>query len=374
MKFTLIATVALAASMAAPVQAALKIDGRVDEPEWASAQHITDFKLVQPLSGADSPYPTEAWVLATPEGLAIAFRNTQPASVPRTRQRTQRDEDAQVDRVNLMVDFDGDGGTGYNFTLNLTDGIIDAVITNENNFSKDWDGSWQHAVSESGDTWSAEMLIPWHVAPMKEGVGGQRTLGIYLDRVIGSTGERVAWPAASFTRARFLSDFSKVSVTAYSQSLTAITPYVVAVTDRVNGGTHFDTGADIYWKPSGRFQLTATLNPDFGQVESDQLVVNFDAVETFFSDKRPFFTENQGLFDLPFGAGGSNLIYTRRVGGLTDDQAGAGDVTAAVKLNGNVGRTDYGFFAASEADPVEFHPASTCNTRQHGWCPARFGQ
>ena len=61
--------------------------------------------------------PTEAWILATPEGLAVAFRNTQPPSVPRTRQRVQRDFEEQVDRVNLMVDFDGDGRTGYNFTI-----------------------------------------------------------------------------------------------------------------------------------------------------------------------------------------------------------------------------------------------------------------
>ena len=105
-----IASFMLAVVATLPAHAELKIDGHVDEPEWAAARHVTDFKLVQPLTEADSPYPTEAWVLATPEGLAIAFRNTQPASVPRTRQRTQRDEDAQVDRVNLMVDFDGDAG------------------------------------------------------------------------------------------------------------------------------------------------------------------------------------------------------------------------------------------------------------------------
>ena len=58
-----------------------------------------------------------------------------------------------------------------------------------------------------------------------------------------------------------------------------------------------DAGADIFWKPNGQMQLTATINPDFGQVESDDLVVNFSANETFFSDKRPFFTENQGIFE-----------------------------------------------------------------------------
>ncbi len=339
---------------AATCDASVTIDGKISEAEWAGAQHVTDFKLVQPLTGANTPYPTEAWILATPEGLAIGFRNTQPASVPRTRERTRRDGDAAVDRVNLMVDYDGNGGVGYNFTLNLTNGIQDSVISNENRFSNDWDGIWEHAVSEDGDTWSAEMLIPWYTAPMQKADGDKRTIGIYLDRVIGTTGERMAWPAASYTRPRFLSDFNKIEIPQYSQSLFAITPYVVGVADIKNSDSMFDTGADIYWKPNSSFQLTATLNPDFGQVESDELVVNFDAVETFFSDKRPFFTENQSLFNVRFGAGNSSLIYTRRVGGQVDDPtiSAAGDVTAAIKLNGSFGDLNYGVFAATEADDV----------------------
>ena len=334
--------------------AAVQIDGRIDPAEWAGAQHITDFRLTQPLTRAVSPYPTEAWVLATPQGLAVAFRCTQPASVPRTRQRTQRDQDAQVDRVNLVVDFDGDGRTGYNFTVNLSDGIQDEVVTNENQFNTDWDGNWKHAVSEDGDQWSVEMLIPWYIAPMRKTDAATRTIGLYLDRVVGSTGERVAWPTASFAQTRFLSDFNRVEVPRYSQSLLAITPYLSTVYDNVRGRLHTDTGADIFWKPNGQFQLTATLNPDFGQVESDDLVVNFGAIETFFSDKRPFFTENQGYFDVPFGSLNTTdrLLYTRRVGGPTDDGKGSGDVTAALKLNGSVGGLDYGVFAATEADAV----------------------
>ena len=162
----------LLAALFAPATAVLAqvtIDGHIDPAEWAGAEHVTDFKVTEPLTLVPSPYPTEAWILATPEGLAIAFRNTQPASVPRTRQRTQRDQDAPVDRVNLMIDFDGDGRAGYNFTVNLTDGYIDATITNERNFNKDWDAIWTHAVSEDDGAWSAEMLIPWYVAPMRKG-------------------------------------------------------------------------------------------------------------------------------------------------------------------------------------------------------------
>jgi len=346
-----LSALAIFAVLSAPAWA-IDVDGRIDPVEWAGAQHVTDFRVVEPLTRDASPYPTEAWIKATPEGLAIGFRNTQHASVPRTYQRTQRDQDAQVDRVNLMVDFDGDGRTGYNFTVNLTDGIQDATITNESRFSKDWDGNWQHAVSEDGDTWSVEMLIPWYIAPMGKGKDGQRTLGIYLDRVIGSTGERVAWPAASFTLPRFMSDFSKVVVPVYSESLLAVTPYAVAGLDNVHGDAHTDAGMDIFWKPNGQTQLTATINPDFGQVESDDLVVNFGANETFFSDKRPFFTENQGIFEFGMPSDNSQLLYTRRVGGPADDGDGPGDITAAVKLNGSLGEYKYGLFAAEEADAV----------------------
>src|SRR5512141_1794170 len=137
------------------IAAAVQVDGHIDPAEWAGAQHVTDFRLTQPLSRAPAPYPTEGWILATPEGLAIGMRNVQPANVPRTRQAAQRDAGAQADRVNLYVDFDGDGRTGYNFTILLSDSIIDATITNENHFSTDWDGIWKHAVTEQGDTWSA---------------------------------------------------------------------------------------------------------------------------------------------------------------------------------------------------------------------------
>ncbi|MET0892253.1 MAG: DUF5916 domain-containing protein, partial [Pseudoxanthomonas sp.] len=329
---------------------AVDIDGRIDPQEWAGARHVEDFRMTQPLTLAPASQPTEAWILATPGGLAVGFRNTQPPSVPRTRQRVQRDFEEQVDRVNLMVDFDGDGRTGYNFTVSSTDGISDAVISNQNSFNDDWDGNWQHAVSEDADGWSVEMLIPWYIAPMRKASGDTRTLKIYLDRVIGSTGERSAWPAASFERPRFMSDFNAVEMAQYSQSLLTVTPYVSGLYDNVRGGSDFDGGADIFWKPNGQLQMAATLNPDFGQVESDDLVVNFGATETFISDKRPFFTENQGLFEYTTPSDFSQLLYTRRVGGPADDGNGSGDITAAVKVNGSLGNTSYGIFLADEAD------------------------
>lgn len=333
---------------------AVTIDGHIEAGEWADARRITDFRLTQPLSREPAPQPTEAFVLATPEGLAIAFRNEQSARYPRTRQHTERDGSGSLDRVNVYVDFDGDGRTGYNLMVTLADGIADATISNESSFNKDWDGDWQHASSEDDSGWTAELLIPWHVATMHAVDGDTRTIGLSLDRVLGSTGERMSWPAITGKDSRFLSAFERIGIASYSQSLFAVTPYVVGIHDLVRGSSKADAGADLFWKPNGRFQLSATLNPDFAQVESDDLEVNFSAVESFFSDKRPFFTENQGFFDVPFGSlnGRSRLIYTRRVGAQTDDGSGASSVDAAVKLNGSVAGTNYGVFAASESGAV----------------------
>src|SRR5688500_3486228 len=111
--------------------AASEIDGTLEPGDCDAAQDVTAIVMVQLLTGGPATLPTEAWVLATPEGLAVAFRNVQPASVPRTTQRTRRDEGGQLDRVNLMVDFDGDGRTGYDFMVTSVGDISDEVITGE---------------------------------------------------------------------------------------------------------------------------------------------------------------------------------------------------------------------------------------------------
>lgn len=339
----------LVCTLALPAHA-VEIDGVLSPGEWDDAHRVDDFRLTQPLTRAPSPHATLAWVKAVPDGLAVAFRSEQPPSVARTRERFERDRNGNVDRVNLYVDFDGDGRSGYNFMLALSGGIGDSTISNENQFNADWDGRWLHAVGEDATGWSAEMLIPWHIAPMREGMDGRRTIGIALDRVVGDSNERMTWPAISFNDQRYLSALERIEIAAYDQSLLAVTPYVVSLYDDVEHRLHEDAGLDLFWKPNGRFQLSATLNPDFGQVESDAIVVNFSAIETFFGDKRPFFTENQGPFEVPFGSTGSaqQLLYTRRVGAPADDGSGAAEVAFATKVNGSVGGYNYGMFLASE--------------------------
>ena len=193
---------------------------------------------------------------------------------------------------------------------------------------------------------------------MKNADAPKRTIGIAFDRVIGATQERSALAGVSFARPRYVSEFPRVEIDQYPGSLLHFFPYASVANDMVGDQVDTKAGADIQWKPSGNFQLTAALNPDFGQVEADELVVNFDAIEVLFSDKRPFFAENQALFDVRVPETDSQrqtprdrLLYTRRIGGARDDDPSrAADIDGAVKLNGNVGRLDYGVLSALEND------------------------
>ncbi len=335
--------------VAPSAQAALVIDGRADEPDWANATTLGPLVTVQPLTLVPPAYQTEVRLLSTPEGIAFAFRNRQPAEVARVKPRTLRDRGGESDRVNVMIDFDGDGKLGYNFMVSLSDSIDDLVISNENQFRPDWDGDWQHAVDETEEGWTAEILIPWNISTMRAVPGDTRNIGVYVDRVLGSNGERYASPPIRFTEQRFLSAFTAVEVRQYSQATFDAYPYVTVLSDQVHEDLETKAGVDVLWKPSGTFQLTAALNPDFGQVESDDLVVNFSALETFFSDKRPFFTENQAIFELPTAQGGS-LIYTRRLGGPSDDGQGVADIDLAAKASGSFAGINYGSFAVLESD------------------------
>lgn len=340
--------VALAGLAFASDAMAVQIDGVIDPQEWAQAERFDQFVAVQPLTGEAAPEDrrAEAFLLSTPEGLAFAIKAWHPADVPQTRTRIQRDGNAQVDRMNVMIDFDADGSVGYDFTITTAGDLTDEVITNENSFKSDWDAAWGHAVADFDGGYAAEWLIPWSIAQMRDSNAERRTIAVYFDRVIVATGERYAYPEASFTRPRFLSDFARVDVDQYQARQLAVTPYTLVSGDFKNSSSDFEVGADIFWKPGGNHQFALTLNPDFGQVESDELVVNFSNLENFFTDKRPFFTENQSYFDLNHSLG--RPFYTRRVGGSLDDGSGAADINAAVKANGSVGRLGYGVFAANE--------------------------
>jgi hypothetical protein len=342
----------LCVAAAVPARAEIVVDGRIDEPEWANAIRCDDWRRTLPFLRDDPRYGSDVRILSTERGLAAAFIIDQPPQERRMRPRTPRDAEWFTgDSVALIVDFDASAQVGYEFAVALGGGVRDGLVTNQSKFDRDWDATWEHAVRETDDQWFVEILVPWSSINMHKSAADTRTIGVYASRFLFERGERYACPGISDESEVFLSDFRRVSIPQFDtrQSFDFV-PYATVRSDLIDDDTQLKAGADISWKISPAVWLAATLNPDFGQVESDELVVDFSAIETVFTDKRPFFTENQGIFDLRTPANGQ-LIYTRRIGAAPDDlSAGSSDIDVAVKLTGTAHSLVYGAFVAEEND------------------------
>jgi Domain of unknown function (DUF5916) len=322
--------------------AAIIVDGAPSESAWTDASVISDFALTKPFNRSKPRLQTHVKLLSTPEGLALAFICDQPDATTRSDDARARDAEPNSDAVTAIIDFDGNGSRAYEFTVAAGGAQKDGIWSGENTFSSDWDGVWQSAVANTDGGWTAELLIPWASVPMGKSRSANRAIRVSFDRAVWNAGERYSYPAISATQSRYLSDFAVLSIASYQQSVLSVVPYASVQYDFVNDRASVRSGADVSWRPNSELALTATVRPDFGQVESDQLVVNFDAIEVAFSDKRPFFTENQAFFDVR-DQRLNQLIYTRRVGAQND-------LNGAVKLNGASHGVEYGAFAASESD------------------------
>jgi len=342
--------------------ASIKVDGHLDEPEWTDAKSFNNLVVIDPMTLATPAFNTEARIAATEEGLAIAMICGQPSTAKRTRTVTARDaQEFDSDSVTVMVDFDGTGKTAYEFSVSITGSYRDGTVTGTGMSSNtDWDAVWQRAVSEEDERWTVEILLPWSIAAMRDGDGKTRQIGLFLKREVQDTKEVFGYPGINQMQPNFMNGFARIEIPSYTSQQLDVVPYVTVLSDLVKNNIETKAGLDLSWKPSNKFQVVATFNPDFGQVESDELVINFSAFESFFSDKRPFFTENQAIFNVgssgggggPGMMGGGQLIYTRRIGGARDDNMEASDIEGAVKIIGSEGFINYGAFAAKESEEV----------------------
>jgi hypothetical protein len=336
----------LLALAAVRAPAAIVLDGKLDEPEWQQAQRLADFKTTEPNTQAAPRLATVALVHSDENGLYVGFICDQPPAVERARTQGQRDQYIAGDRVNAVIDFDGNGTSAYEFTAHLGGGKVDGAISRQLVYNYDWDADWDYAVSETADQWFVEYRIPWNVAPMGPVRDGKQDVGVFFSRFVVALGQRYSVPGNTFNRPTFVSDMHKLRIAGFARAQLDVIPYAAATRDVLREDTDARTGVDVFWKPNGQHQLTATINPDFGQVETDQLVVNFSAIPTFFPDKRPFFTENLDLFSTEY-----TVLYTRRIGAAPDaGPEGATDIESALKYTGRSGGLSYGAIAAWEDD------------------------
>ncbi len=349
-------------------EARITLDGVLDEPVWQTLPIIDGMKVIQPDTLESAPLETHTRIFYNERGLYVGVMNYQDPDTLVARM-SSRDAGVQRDGYVISIDPSGEGLYGYFMRINLPGTFSDGTILPERQINRQWDGPWDAVTKEVEDGWVAEIYIPWSMMTLPQS-GQTRTIGLYTERMVASKAETYSWPALPSTAGEYLSGFQKFELSGVNPA-TQFTfyPYASTTFDDIKNETDYRVGADLYWKPSSNLQISATLNPDFGTVESDDVVVNLSAFETFFEEKRAFFLEGQDVFntsprDGGGGASPTTLLNTRRIGRqamfdvpsdvnvIATDVSRPSDLLGAMKLTGQNGKWRYGTLLAAEDESI----------------------
>ncbi len=340
--------------------APIRIDGVLDEEAWQQAPPIAEFTQMEPNEGQPGSQRTEFRLLLGDDALYIGAR-LHEADPSRIRARlARRDEAVDGDVIGVYLDSRHDHISAYYFRVSAGGAMRDAIISETGGMDLSWDAVWEAAVARDSLGWTAELRIPLsQIAYARDGDG---IWGLQLDRFRWNDQERLVFAYSPRTEAQGPPRYGHLTglTDLPSPQRLELLPYVTARSEHriVGEGNPFRSGSDQFADVGGdlRFRVTpelnfnATLNPDFGQVEVDPAVVNLTAVETFLTERRPFFVEGRQRFN--FGTtrafnltSSPTMFHTRRIGrtpqrfvsGRHVDRPEAATIAGAAKLTGRIG-------------------------------------
>jgi hypothetical protein len=308
----------------------ITIDGRLDEAVWATADSASPLIQFRPHPGVPASERTVARVLYDGDALYVGARmyDDHPDSIVARLMR--RDDMGYSDWFAVAIDSYDDDRTAFAFFVNPRGVRYDELMYDDTHEDANWDAVWEAAARVDSLGWTVEMRIP--LSQLRyAGTDSASVWGIDFYRKIARRGEEELWAPLDPNQARVVSTFGTlVGLGRLSApSRLEVAPYAVARLERApvdradpfwtRNGTSGDVGADLKYGLTPNMTLTATLNPDFGQVEADPSVVNLTAYETFFPEKRPFFQEGSNIFRFGIGVGDGDmgneqLFYSRRIG------------------------------------------------------------
>ncbi len=309
------------------------IDGRLDEPVWRTAQPATDFVQRAPMGGTPASQRSEVRIAYDRDAIYVGVRNFDTAPDSIADQLGRRDaEDLYSDWFTVGFDSYGDRRTAFGFAVNPRGVLRDVYLFNDEERDILWDAVWNVAARRDSAGWTAEFRIPLSQVRYNAGPGGaERPWGINFAREIARHGEESFWSPTPANAPGIVSRFgtltgldslrpaSRIEMLPYLR--TQIETQPTAARNQFVPASRLATavGGDVRVKLPQSLTLTATVNPDFGQVEADPAVVNLSAFEIFFPERRPFFLENADAFSFgstrTFNANDApRFFYTRRIG------------------------------------------------------------
>ena len=387
----LLPSLAVAGAPGDPVRAArlrgsLEIDGRLEEPAWDTAPAHDGFVQLFPAEGQAPSEGTEVRVLYDDRNLYVGVlcRDSRPAEIQRPLGR--RDNAPFSDRVGIYIDSMHDRRTAYVFQLNAAGVQSDWLFFGDDQENTDWDAVWEGATAAVKEGWSAEFVLPLSI--FRFSPAADQTWAIGVRRVLARTREElvsiplkradrgVVGHFADLTGLSGLKPVQELSVAPYLASRLAVRPKYDDDTrprPRLADPTG-DLGVDLRASLGRGLSLQASVNPDFGQVEADQLVQNLSSFELFFPEKRPFFTQGMDLFQGPTPhnqPSPQQLFYSRRIG-LDAPILGATKLTGRVTDEVQVGLLQ-AFVSGAAAPPGSTEDDPVRRFRFSAEQPLHFG-
>ena len=341
----------------------IKVDGILDEPEWENAFSINEFYQTSPFNLKKSKDETVAYIFSNKDGIYVGFINKQ-TNASMLSKKTLRDEMTSLsDKNSVNIDFDGDGNKAYILAINLGDSYFDAIKIKAGDFKTDWDGDWIAKTKRYDGYWVSEFYLPWNLVLMNQPKGNKRKIKYSVARYRAKEQIWVASSGSTASRPDFFEKLDSLEIANYTKSRLNFFPYVSSNQNSITKFNDNKIGAEIFYNSGTGTQINATFNPDFGQAESDDVVINFSAQETFYSEKRAFFNENQSLFNIN-NYDRYSVMNTRRIGSAPsydceeendsveceDVKKNYSDIDYAIRYTQKKGKTELGFFTAQEHD------------------------
>ncbi|MFO7620359.1 MAG: DUF5916 domain-containing protein [Bacteroidales bacterium] len=298
------------------------IDGKLDDECWKHGTWAGDYHQWIPREGAKPTYPTEMNIQYDDKYLYIAFRAYDGEPEKITRMAGVRDE-IVGDVVGVTFDSYRDYRTGFEFSVTAWGQKIDLVLFNPMNWDFNWNAVWKTKVGLEDSAWVAELEVPF--SQLRYSSEDEQVWGMHTWRWISRLQEESNWEIQSRTGPGMLYNFGELrGIKGLKKSRRLeVMPFALGElrtmekepgnpfikNGRVWGG---NIGLDAKIGVSTNYTIDLTVNPDFGQVESDPSVMNLTAFETFYEEKRPFFLEGLTIFDYEFN--NQTLFYSRRIG------------------------------------------------------------
>jgi hypothetical protein len=296
---------------------ALRLDGRLDEPVWAEAPAIDDMVQNEPDNMQPPTERTVVQVAYDDRYLWVAVRCYMRDVSQISTGLGRRDAMPPGDVIRLTFDPRHDHLNAYTFDTNPSGTQSDYLWYDDTRQSQDFDAVWEVRTIITDEGWNAEFQIPFSQMRFDAPAVGTVVWGFNIRRDIHRRAEFDRWVPTPRGVNGFVSRFGHLIFPERPAAprRVELLPYTtVRREDTATAGAEhgLDGGLDVRVGLGTSATLSATINPDFGQVEQDPAVLNLSVFETFFPERRPFFVEDSRTFVLTFGQ--FPIFHSRRIG------------------------------------------------------------